>query len=134
MPLVNENYLLLRGAYLFPEIDRRVRAHAAAHPERAERIIKCGIGDVTEPLPAAVREAMHRAVDEMGDAATFRGYGPPTGYDFLREAIVTHDFGALGVTVDPDEAPGAVVRRTEPLAHVWEVASKLRQGGGEIRV
>ncbi len=103
MALVNENYLKLRGAYLFPEVGRRVREFAQQNPALAERIIPCGIGDVTEPLPEAVREAMHRAIDEMGVRETFRGYGDPTGYPFLREAIAEGDFRRHGLVVDVDE-------------------------------
>lgn len=103
MARINDHYRKLTAGYLFPEIARRVDHWQQAHPDRAGRIIRCGIGDVTEPLPAAVRAAMHRAIDEMGDRATFRGYGPPTGYDFLRRAIAEGDFAARGVTVDPDE-------------------------------
>lgn len=98
---INENYQKLPGSYLFSEVNRRAAAYAAAHPEK--KLIKLGIGDVTRPLPAAVREAMHRAVDEMGHSETFRGYGPEQGYDFLREAIVRHDYTARGVELDADE-------------------------------
>ncbi|MHC5022915.1 MAG: LL-diaminopimelate aminotransferase [Planctomycetota bacterium] len=103
MARLNDHYLKLRGAYLFPEIARRVDAWSASHPDAAGRLIRCGIGDVTEPLPLAVRDAMHRAVDEMGVRETFRGYGPPLGYDFLREAIADADFAARGLDITPDE-------------------------------
>ena len=98
---INENYQKLPGSYLFSEVNRRASAYAAAHPEK--KIIKLGIGDVTRPLPAAVLEAMHKAVDEMGRSETFRGYGPEQGYDFLREAIVQNDYLARGVELEPDE-------------------------------
>lgn len=98
---VNSNYQKLPGSYLFSEIARRVAAYSAAHPDA--KLIKLGIGDVTRPLPAAVIEAMHKAVDEMGAAETFRGYGPEQGYDFLREAIAAHDFATRGVDIQPDE-------------------------------
>ncbi len=98
---INENYQKLPGSYLFSEVNRRATAYAAAHPEKT--IIKLGIGDVTRPLPAAVLEAMHKAVDEMGRSETFRGYGPEQGYDFLREAIVRHDYTARGIELDADE-------------------------------
>ncbi len=101
MPRINDNYLKLKAGYLFPEIGRRVRAFAEANPQA--NIIKLGIGDVTEPLPAAIREAMHAAVDEMGVHETFRGYGPEQGYDFLREAIVENDYRARGVDIAADE-------------------------------
>ena len=103
MVLINDHYLKLTGAYLFPEIARRVRAFGEADPAGGKRIINCGIGDVTEPLPQAAVDAVHRAIDEMGRRETFRGYGPGTGYDFLREAIVEHDFRALDLDIEPDE-------------------------------
>ena len=87
MAYLNEHYLKLKAGYLFPEIGRRVSAFASAHPEAARRLTRCGIGDVTEPLPAAARAAMHAAIDELGDRATFKGYGPEQGYEFLRHAI-----------------------------------------------
>jgi LL-diaminopimelate aminotransferase len=98
---VNEHYLALKPTYLFSEIARRVRAFEAAQP--AARLIRLGIGDVTQPLPAAVVRAMHDAVDEMARADTFRGYGPEPGYQFLTELIAAHDYGARGVTVAADE-------------------------------
>lgn len=103
MAYLNDHYLKLRAGYLFPEIGRRVKAFTDANPDAAKRVIRCGIGDVTEPLPEAVREALHKAVDEMGDAATFRGYGPEQGYDFLRRAIAENEFRARGVEVEDDE-------------------------------
>lgn len=101
MPQINDHYLKLKAGYLFPEIGRRVAAFAKENP--SARIIRLGIGDVTEPLPPAVTEAMHKAVDEMASRATFRGYGPEQGYDFLREAIARHDFQARGCEVAADE-------------------------------
>ncbi len=103
MALINENFLKLKAGYLFPEIARRVKAFVDGNPEAAKRLIRCGIGDVTEALPEAVRYAMHEAIDEMGDRKTFKGYGPEQGYDFLRNAIADHDFKAKGVNVDADE-------------------------------
>ena len=103
MAYLNENYLKLRAGYLFPEIARRVKAFCDANPEAAKRLIRCGIGDVTEPLPAAVREAMHRAVDEMGTREHFRGYGPEQGYEFLRQAIAENDYRAHGLEVSAEE-------------------------------
>ncbi|MGB2351299.1 MAG: LL-diaminopimelate aminotransferase [Akkermansiaceae bacterium] len=97
---INENFLKLKAGYLFPEIGRRVTAWTEANPDKAGQLIRCGIGDVTEPLPQAVRDAMHAAVDEQGDRATFRGYGPEQGYDFLREAIVENQFAGLGISAD----------------------------------
>ncbi len=84
MAYLNENYLKLQAGYLFPEIARRVRDFCEANPEAARGLIRCGIGDVTEPLPRAVIDAMKRAVDELGNRETFRGYGPEQGYEFLR--------------------------------------------------
>ncbi|MEE9130280.1 MAG: LL-diaminopimelate aminotransferase [Phycisphaerales bacterium] len=103
MVFINEHYLKLQGEYLFPEIGRRVEAFGQANPKLAERLIPCGIGDVTEPLPPAVIEAMHHAVDELADRATFRGYGPGTGYEFLRSTIAEHDFRGCGIDITDDE-------------------------------
>ncbi len=101
MAKVNENYSKLPGSYLFAEIARRTDAYSAEHPEA--KLIKMGIGDVTRPLAPAVIEAMHAAVDDMARPETFHGYGPEQGYDFLREAIVEHDFKARGVDICADE-------------------------------
>ena len=103
MAYLNDNFLKLKAGYLFPEIARRVKVFCDANPEAAKRVIRCGIGDVTEPLPAAVTTALHKAVDEMATRATFRGYGPEQGYDFLRSAIAQHDFRAKGLDVADDE-------------------------------
>src|SRR5437762_748552 len=101
MASINDNYLKLKAGYLFPEIARRVRAFQEANPDA--NIIRMGIGDVTEPLPPAVIDAMHNAVDEMGQRETFRGYGPEQGYDFLREAITKNDFQSRGCDISSDE-------------------------------
>ena len=101
MVKVNENYLKLPGSYLFSEVARRISAYTAAHP--GAEIIRLSIGDVTRPLVPAVVEAMHRAVDEMGTAQGFHGYGPEQGYPFLREAIAQYDYAARGVDVRPEE-------------------------------
>ncbi|MBQ7456087.1 MAG: LL-diaminopimelate aminotransferase [Desulfovibrio sp.] len=98
MTVVNTNYLKLRSSYLFVDIARQVEAYKAAHPEM--RVIRLGIGDVTQPLAKSVLAALHQAVDEMGDAAHFRGYGPEQGYAFLREAICAHDYKNLPITPD----------------------------------
>src|SRR5262245_13722357 len=103
MALINENYLKLQAGYLFPEIGRRVEAFGKSDPAAAKKIIRCGIGDVTEPLPGAVIAAMHKAVDELGQRETFRGYPPPTGYDWLRQTIAKHDFHDHGLKVEADE-------------------------------
>jgi LL-diaminopimelate aminotransferase len=98
---VNENFAKLQASYLFSTIAKRVAAFQAQHPER--RIIRLGIGDVTRALPPACIQAFHRAVDEMGADASFRGYGPEQGYDFLRQAIAREDFQARGAPIDADE-------------------------------
>ena len=103
MALLNDNYLKLKAGYLFPEIGRRVGAFCAANPEAARRLIRCGIGDVTEPLPPAVVTALHQAVAEMAVRETFKGYGPEQGYEWLRAAIAQNDFRSRGVEVADDE-------------------------------
>ncbi len=97
MARVNENFLKLKAGYLFPEIARRVGAFTEEEPKKAEKLIRCGIGDVTEPLPKAARTAMKEAVDELGDRASFRGYGPEQGYAFLRKAIAENSYQGLGI-------------------------------------
>jgi LL-diaminopimelate aminotransferase len=101
MARINEHYQKLKAGYLFPEIGRRVRAYQAAH--EGARIIRLGIGDVTEPLAPSIVTAMHAAVDEMGRRETFHGYGPEQGYDFLIDAIREHDYRARGVEIAADE-------------------------------
>lgn len=101
MAKINENFQKLPGSYLFAEIARRTAAYQAAHPEK--QLIKLGIGDVTRPLAPSVIAAMHKAVDEMGSADTFMGYGPYEGYDFLRQDIVDHDYAPYGVALSKDE-------------------------------
>lgn len=103
MAYLNENYLKLKAGYLFPEIARRVAAFTAENKEAAARLIRCGIGDVTEALPQAARDAMKAAVDELGNRETFRGYGPEQGYAFLREAIVENAYAPLGCGIEADE-------------------------------
>lgn len=101
MITVNPHYAKLQASYLFSDIARRVKAFTESHPNA--NVIRLGIGDVTEPLPNACVEALHRGVDEMASAGTFRGYGPEQGYDFLREAIARNDFQARGAEVAADE-------------------------------
>ena len=101
MITMNEHYLKLQASYLFSDIAKRVNAYQADNPDQT--IIRLGIGDVTRALPEACISAFHRAVDEMADDTTFRGYGPELGYDFLQEAIVAGDFQPRGVTLRPDE-------------------------------
>ena len=101
MATINDNYLKLKAGYLFPEIARRVKAFAEENPDA--KLIKLGIGDVTEPLPEACREAMKKAVEELGDRATFKGYGPEQGYPWLREKIAAEDFQSRGCDIDASE-------------------------------
>ncbi len=101
MAYINDNYQKLKAGYLFPEIARRVREFSAATP--SAKIIRLGIGDVTEPLPAACIKAMHTGLDEMSSRETFKGYGPEQGYDFLRDAIATNDFKQRGIDISADE-------------------------------
>ncbi len=101
MALVNEHFLKLPGSYLFSDIAKKVNSYRVTHPN--SRILRLGIGDVTRPLPQACIEAMHRAVDEMASSATFHGYGPEQGYDFLKDAILKHDYAARGVHLSPSE-------------------------------
>ena len=98
---INENYQKLPGSYLFSTIARKVAAFTEASPDK--EIIRLGIGDVTQPLAPAIIQAMHKAVDEMGDAAAFRGYAPDAGYDFLRNAIAEHDYRSRGCSISADE-------------------------------
>ena len=135
MTRVNEHYLKLKASYLFAEIAKRIKAFSDAHPDA--KLIRLGIGDVTQPLAPAVVKALHDAVDDMARAETFKGYGPDTGYDFLVEQIITHDYGARGVKVAADEifvsdgakqdsgniqeifAPDSVVALTDPVYPVY---------------
>ena len=99
--MINHNFQKLQSSYLFSDIARKVKAYKSQHPDK--KVISLGIGDVTQPLPAASIQAMHKAVDEMSQASTFRGYGPEQGYDFLRQAIITNDYTPRGVQLDLDE-------------------------------
>lgn len=101
MARINDHYLKLKAGYLFPEIARRVNSFTQQNP--SARVIRLGIGDVTEPLPPAIVQAMQEAISELAVRETFRGYGPEQGYDFLREAIARNDFQSRGADVSPDE-------------------------------
>ena len=101
MALVNEHFLKLPNNYLFADIAKKVNAFKVSHPKAD--VISLGIGDVTQPLCPAVIEAMHKAVDEMANKDTFRGYGPEQGYQFLRDAIVKNDFVARGIHLEASE-------------------------------
>jgi LL-diaminopimelate aminotransferase len=148
MARINDHYLKLPAGYLFPEIGRRVARFAAEHPEA--KIIRMGIGDVTEPLPPAVIEAMHKAVDEMGRSEAFHGYGPEQGYDFLRTAIAENDYRSRGVNVSADEifvsdgskcdtgnildvfGPDNVVAITDPVYPVYVDTNVMAGRGGRL--
>lgn len=147
MPKMNDAYAALPGSYLFSEVARRVKAHREAHP--GAEVISLGIGDVSQPLIPAVIEALHQAVDEMGKAGSFRGYGPEQGYAFLREAILEHDFKPRGVALEADEifisdgaksdvgniqelfGPDAVVALTDPVYPVYEDSNAMAGRAGE---
>ncbi len=98
---INDNYLKLPGSYLFSTIAKKVAAYQEQNPEK--EIIRLGIGDVTQPLAPAIIQSLHQAVDEMGDAATFHGYAPEQGYEFLRKVIADNDYRARGCQIDADE-------------------------------
>jgi len=98
MANINENYLKLKAGYLFPEISKRVNEHSQNNPNK--KIIRMGIGDVTQPLAPSIIKAFHEGVEEMAYAKTFKGYGPEQGYEFLRELIVENDFKNLGILTD----------------------------------
>jgi LL-diaminopimelate aminotransferase len=103
MAYLNEHYLKLQGGYLFPEIARRVRGFRQNNPQAAKKLITCGIGDVTEPLPRAAVDAMKRAVEELGHAESFRGYGPEQGYEFLRSKIAQYDYRDCNIDIAEEE-------------------------------
>lgn len=101
MYTINDNYLNLQGSYLFSNIAKKVAAYKESNPQA--NIIRLGIGDVTQPIAPAIIDALHKAVDEMGTAEGFHGYGPEQGYDFLRNAIAENDYKARGCDIDVDE-------------------------------
>lgn len=101
MAKINKDYTKLKSSYLFSTIAKKVREYEAAHPDAD--IIRLGIGDVTRPLTPAITSALHKAVDEMGEAATFKGYAPDLGYDFLRKAIADNDYRKRGCDIADDE-------------------------------
>jgi LL-diaminopimelate aminotransferase len=143
MARINDNYLKLKASYLFSDIARRIKEFQAANP--GAKLIRLGIGDVTQPLPPAVVTALHAAVDEMTKSETFRGYGPEQGYEFLQDLIVTHDYATRGVKLAADEifisdggkqdsgniqeifATDAVVALMDPVYPVY-VASNVMAG------
>lgn len=101
MALINEHFLKLPNNYLFSDIAKKVNSFKVTHPK--EKIIRLGIGDVTQPLPPAVVDAMHKAVDEMTSKDTFHGYGPEQGYSFLIDAIIKNDYAPRGITLEQSE-------------------------------
>ena len=101
MSYINENFLELQESYLFSTIAKKVAEYSKKNPEK--KIIKLGIGDVTRPIVPACIEAMHRAVDEMGTQAGFKGYGPEQGYEFLRKAIVENEYKSRGIDISEDD-------------------------------
>lgn len=101
MAYVNTNFTKVSESYLFVEVARRIKDYQAKHPDA--KIIRMGIGDVTRPIVPAVIEALHKAVDEMGTAEGFRGYGPEQGYAFLRDKIRDFDFKSRGIDIESDE-------------------------------
>lgn len=101
MYTINENYLNLQGSYLFSNIAKKVAAYKESNPHA--NIIRLGIGDVTQPIAPVIIEALHKAVDEMGTAEGFHGYGPEQGYDFLRHAIAENDYKARGCNIEAEE-------------------------------
>ncbi len=101
MVKANDNYLKLPGSYLFSTIGKKVREYSEAHPEA--KIIRLGIGDVTQPLAPAIIDALHKAVDEMGVRETFKGYAPDLGYEFLRNTIAENDYRSRGCDISADE-------------------------------
>jgi LL-diaminopimelate aminotransferase len=148
MAKINDHYSRLKSSYLFSEIARRVRGFQEAHPDAA--LIRLGIGDVTRPLPQAVVQAMHAAVDDLAAAETFRGYGPEPGYPFLRDVIAEQDYQARGVRVEPSEifvsdgaksdtaniqeifAPECVVALTDPVYPVYVDSNVMAGRTGPI--
>lgn len=101
MALVNEHFLKLQSNYLFSDIAKKVNSFKITHPK--QKIIRMGIGDVTQPLAPAVIEAMHKVVDEMASKETFHGYGPEQGYPFLIDAIIKNDYESIGVSLEPSD-------------------------------
>lgn len=147
MITVNENFLKLESNYLFADIERKVSEFKEKNPDA--RVVSLGIGDVTRPIVPAVIEALHRAVDDMGDAARFKGYGPYGGYSFLRDAIMEYDYRSRGMDISADEifvSDGAksdvanfqelfsrdsIVAVTDPVYPVYVDSNVLAGRGGE---
>ena len=99
--MLNTNLKELDGNYLFTEIVNRTKAYQQAHPEA--EVLRLGVGDVTLPLPQVITDAMHRAVEDLAHAETFRGYGLENGYEWLRRAIIENDYAPRGIRPEMDE-------------------------------
>jgi len=128
MARINDSYLKLKAGYLFPEIGRRVKNFAEANPDA--KIIRLGIGDVTQPLAPAVLEAFHQAVDDLGKSGTFHGYGPEQGYDFLINVIIDKAYKPLGVHLKPSEvfiSDGSKCD-TANILDIFDLANKVALG------
>lgn len=98
---INSNFYKLKNNYLFKEISNRTEAYMAAH--KGERLLRMGVGDVTRPLPKAITDAMHKAVDDLSHAETFHGYGPEEGYEWLRQCIIDNEYTPRGIDLDVNE-------------------------------
>ena len=135
MAFINDHYLKLAAGYLFPEIARRVTAFAEANPALAGEIIRCGIGDVTEPLPKVAVDALVEGARDLASHGTFRGYGPATGHEFVREAICRVDFRDRGIAIAPDEIFLSDGSKPDASAFLEILASGTpAQGGNRIAV
>ena len=126
---INDNYLKLPGSYLFSTIAKKVNAYSQANPEK--KIIRLGIGDVTQPLAPAIIDALHGAVDEMGKAETFHGYAPDLGYEFLRNTIALNDYQARGCDIAADEMGQNAIPAISRKYSAWII--KLRFATRYIR-
>lgn len=149
MTRVNENYYKLKAGYLFPEIARRVNQFVESNPDKANSLIRCGIGDVTEPVPQAARDAMKKAVDDLGARDSFHGYGPEQGYEFLRHAIAQNEYRDREIEIADDEifvsdgskcdtgnildifGPGNRIAITDPVYPVYVDTNVMNGATGE---
>lgn len=123
MARINENYLKLPGSYLFSTVAKKVSDYQRLNPDK--EVIKMGIGDVTRPLVPAVTEAMHKAVDEMGTAEHFHGYGPEQGYGFLREKIVEKDYVGLGIEADEIFVSDGAKSDCGNIGDIFDISNKV---------
>lgn len=93
---INENFLMLQNNYLFTEIEKRVNEYKKNNPDK--HVIKLGIGDVSQPIPQIIIDEMKKAADEMTNIKTFHGYGPETGYDFLKKTILENEYKNISLS------------------------------------